>query len=127
MARSPAFTEKPLHWVGSSKKDLLTFPGEVVDDLGYALSVVQHGGTPPSAKVWRGQGSGVFELVEDHRGDTFRAVYTVRFEKAIYVLHCFQKKSPSGVRTAQQDVVLIRERLKTAQTDYEERYAEKED
>ena len=119
--------EKPLHWVGSSKKDLLTFPGEVVDDLGYALSVVQHGGTPPSAKAWKGEGPGVFELVEDHRGDTFRAVYAVRFEKAIYVLHCFQKKSPSGVRTAKQDVVLIRERLRTAQMDYEVRYAKKED
>lgn len=127
MARSPTFMEKPLYWVGSSKKDLLTFPGEVVDDLGYALSVVQHGGTPPSAKAWKGEGPGVFELVEDHRGDTFRAVYAVRFEKAIYVLHCFQKKSPSGVRTAKQDVVLIRERLRTAQMDYEVRYAKKED
>jgi phage-related protein len=127
MARSPTPVEKPLHWVGSSKKDLLEFPGEVVDDLGYALSVVQHAGAPPSAKAWKGEGPGVFELVEDHRGDTFRAVYTVRFEKAIYVLHCFQKKSPSGVRTAKQDVVLIRERLRTAQSDYEVRYAKKED
>lgn len=69
----------------------MAFPGDVVDDLGYALSVVQHGGTPPSAKAWKGEGPGVFELVEEHRGDAFRAVYTVRFEKAIYVLHCFQK------------------------------------
>lgn len=126
MARSLTFAEKPLHWVGSSKKDLLTFPGEVVDDLGYALSVVQHGGTPPSAKAWKGEGPGVFELVEDHRGDTFRAVYAVRFERAIYVLHCFQKKSPSGVRTAKQDVALIRERLRTAQGDYEVRYGKEE-
>src|SRR5262245_46027002 len=126
MARTPMPPERPLHWVGSSKKDLLSFPDEVVDDLGYALSVVQHGGTPPSAKAWRGEGPGVFELVEDHRGDTFRALYTVRFEKAIYVLHCFQKKSTSGVRTARQDIVLIHERLKTAQTDYEVRYAKKE-
>lgn len=106
---------------------MLAFPSHVVDDLGYALSVVQHGGTPPSAKAWKGEGAGVFELVEEHRGDAFRAVYTVRFEKAVYVLHCFQKKSPSGVRTAQQDVVLIRERLKTARGDYEVRYARKED
>jgi phage-related protein len=106
---------------------LLAFPGDVVDDLGYALSVVQHGGTPPSVKAWKGEGPGVFELVEEHRGDAFRAVYTVRFEKAIYVLHCFQKKSPSGVRTAKQDVGLIRERLRTAQKDYEVRYASKED
>ncbi|HEX3551927.1 MAG TPA: type II toxin-antitoxin system RelE/ParE family toxin [Thermoanaerobaculia bacterium] len=127
MARSLTTTEKPLHWVGSSKRDLLAFPGDVVDDLGYALSVVQHGGTPPSVKAWKGEGPGVFELVEEHRGDAFRAVYTVRFEKAIYVLHCFQKKSPSGVRTAKQDVGLIRERLRTAQKDYEVRYASKED
>lgn len=126
MARPPT-TEKPLHWVGSAKKDLLAFPGEVVDDLGYALSVVQHGGTPPSVKAWKGEGPGVFELVEEHRGDAFRTVYTVRFEKAVYVLHCFQKKSPSGIRTAKQDVVLIHERLRTAQSDYEVRYARKED
>ncbi len=127
MARPSATAEKPLHWVGSSKKDLLAFSGEVVDDFGYALSVVQHGGSPPSAKVWKGEGPGVFELVEEHRGDAFRAVYTVRFEKAIYVLHCFQKKSPSGVRTAKQDIALVRERLRTAQKDYEVRYERKED
>lgn len=127
MARPSTTTERPLHWVGSSKKDLLAFPDDVVDDLGYALSVVQHGGMPPSAKPWRGVGSGVFELVEEYRGDAFRAVYTVRFEKAVYVLHCFQKKSPSGARTAHQDVDLIRERLKTAQRDYEVRYEGKED
>jgi len=127
MARFPATTEKPLHWVGSSKKDLLAFPSEVVDDLGYALSVVQHGGTPPSAKTWKGEGPGIFELVEEHRGAAFSAVYTVRFEKAVYVLHCFQKKSPSGVRTAKQDIDLIHERLRTAQRDYEVRYARQED
>jgi phage-related protein len=127
MARPSATAERPVHWIGSSKKDLLAFPREVVDDLGYALSVVQHGGSPPSAKPWKGEGPGVFELVEEHRGDAFRAVYTVRFEKAIYVLHCFQKKSPSGVRTAKQDIVRIRERLRMAQEDYEERYERKED
>ena len=125
MARSTTPTEKPLHWVGSSKKDLLAFPGDVVNDFGYALSVVQHGGMPPSAKPWKGEGAGVFELVEEHRGDAFRAVYTVRFEKAVYVLHCFQKKSPSGVRTTKQDVDLIHERLRTAQADYEVRYGKK--
>lgn len=119
--------ERPLHWVGSSKKDLLEFPRDVVDDFGYALSVVQHGGTPPSAKVWKGEGPGVYELVEAHRGDAFRTVYTVRFEKAVYVLHCFQKKSTSGVRTARQDIGLIHERLRTAQTDYEVRHGREGD
>lgn len=127
MARLPTPPEKPLHWVGSAKKDLLAFPGGVVDDFGYALSLVQHGGMPPSAKAWKGEGAGVFELVEEHRGDAFRAVFTVRFEKAIYVLHCFQKKSSSGVRTARKDVNLIHERLRTAQADYEVRYGKKED
>ncbi len=126
MARSSTPSEKPLHWVGSAKKDLLAFPGDVVDDIGYALSVVQHGATPSSAKAWKGEGPGVFELVEEHRGDAFRAVYTVRFEKAVYVLHCFQKKSTTGIRTAQQDVRLILERLRAAQSDYEVRYARKE-
>jgi phage-related protein len=127
MARLLAPFEKPLHWVGSSKKDLLAFPEEVIDDLGYALSVIQFGGRPPSARAWKGEGPGVLELVEEHRGDAFRAVYTVRLERAVYVLHCFQKKSPSGVRTAKQDVDLIHERLKTAQADYEVRYGKEED
>ena len=117
--------EKPLHWIGSAKKDLLGFPEDVVDDFGYTLGVVQQGGTPPSAKPWKGEGPGVFELVEDGRGGTWRVAYAVRFEKAVYVLHCFQKKSPSGARTAAKDVDLIHERLKTARADYEVRYGKK--
>lgn len=114
--------EKPLHWVGSAKKDLLGFPAEIVDNIGYALGVVQFGASPPSAKRWKGLGPGVLEIVEDDRSGTYRAVYTVRFEKAVYVLHAFRKKSPSGVRTARTDVKLIAERLKVATEDYEERY-----
>lgn len=124
MTKKPVLLEKPLHWVSSAKKDLLGFPALVVDSLGYALGVVQAGGMPPAAKAWKGEGPGVFELVEDWRGDTWRVVFVVRFEKAVYVLHCFQKKSPSGVRTAQQDIGLIHERLKTARTDYEVRYGQ---
>jgi phage-related protein len=114
--------ERPLHWVGSSKKDLLAFPAEVVSSIGFALGVVQFGGRPPSAKPWKGVGPGVLEIVEDDAAGTYRAVYTVRFERAIYMLHAFQKKSPSGIRTARPDVRLIEERLKAARTDYEERY-----
>ena len=117
--------ERPLHWVGSAKKDLLAFPEEVIDDFGYALGLVQQGGVPPSAKAWKGEGPGVFELIEDHRGDTFRLVYTIRFEDAVYVLHCFQKKSPFGLRTARTDVETIHRRLRAAQADYEVRYGEK--
>ena len=93
-----------------------------MDDFGYALGVVQLGGTPPSAKPWKGEGPCVFEIVEDHCGDTYRVAYTVRFAKAVYVLHCFQKKSPSGIRTTKNDVDLIHERLKTAHADYKARY-----
>jgi phage-related protein len=114
--------EKPLHWVGASKRDLLGFPGEVVDNIGYALGVVQYGGHPPSAKPWKGLGAGVLEVVEDDGSGTYRAVYTVRFREAIYVLHAFQKKSPSGIRTARTDVALVAKRLKDAIQDHEERY-----
>ena len=97
-------------------------PPSVVDDFGYALGAVQMGATPPQAKPWKGEGAAVLELVENHRGDTFRAVYTVRFSHAVYVLHCFQKKSPSGIRTAQGDIDLIHERLKAAQQHHKEHY-----
>ena len=114
--------ERPLHWVGSSKKDLLDFPVGVVRAVGIALGVAQYGGQHPSAKAWKGEGPGVLEVVEDFKGGTYRAVYTVRFAEALYVLHCFQKQSPSGIRTAQTDVKLIARRLKAAQLDQEQRY-----
>jgi len=95
--------------------------------IGFALGVVQFGGRPPSAKPWKGLGPGVLEIVEDDAAGTWRAVYTVRFERAVYVLHAFQKKSPSGIRTARQDVRLIEERLKAAREDYEERYGAEKD
>jgi phage-related protein len=104
---------------------LLNFPVAVKDGIGVALSVAQFGGKHPRAKPWKGEGSGVFEVVEDHRGDTFRAVYTVRFEHAVYVLHAFQKKSRRGAKTAKTDVDLIGKRLRAAQEDYETRFTEK--
>ncbi len=125
MARSLVFGEKPVDWVGSSKGDFLDFPESVKDEMGNALGVAQFGGKHPSAKPWKGQGPGVFEIVEDFDGDTFRAVYTVRFEKAIYVLHAFQKKSPKGSKTAKGDVEMVERRLRLAQEDYEARYGKK--
>lgn len=101
---------------------MISLPEEVVDDFGYALGAVQMGATPAQAKPWKGEGPGVLELVENHRGDTFRAVYAVRFAKAVYVPHCFQKKSPSSIRTAQSDIELIHERLKLAQQHYKEHH-----
>jgi phage-related protein len=122
MPKPTPIHDKPLHWIASAKRDLLAFDEAVIDDIGYALGVVQLGGMPSSAKPWKSEGAGVFEIVEDHRGDTYRAVYTVRFAQAIYVLHCFQKKSPTGIKTAKTDVDLIRTRLKLAQADYEAHY-----
>ena len=103
---------KPLYWEGSSKKDFMKFPIAVQKDLGVALFVVQLGGMPNSAKPWKGLGPRVYELAEDHRGDTFRAVYTVQIGDAVHVLHAFQKKSKSGIATPQPDVALIEQRLK---------------
>jgi len=117
-----AANEKPLHWVGSSKRDFLEFPHGVKDDMGNALGIAQFGGTAPTAKPWKGLGPGVLEIVESHDGNAYRAVYTVRFDKAVYVLHAFQKKSPSGTRTAKRDVELVAQRVKMAQDDYEEHY-----
>ena len=88
--------------------------------MGNALGIAQFGGAAPATKPWKGLGPGVLEIVESHDGNAFRAVYTVRFEKAVYVLHAFQKKSPSGIRTAKRDVDLVEQRLKQAQRDYEE-------
>jgi phage-related protein len=120
--RVPAPEERPLHWVGSAKRDFLTFPGSIKDDIGNALGIAQFGGKAPTAKPWKGLGPGVLEIVESHDGNAYRAVYTVRFAKAVYVLHAFHKKSPSGIRTAKRDVDLVAERLKQAQRDYEEHY-----
>ena len=122
MTRLPLLPpEKPLHWVGSAKKDYLAFPVEVQSEMGYALGLAQLGTKHPNAKPWKGEGPGVFEIVEDHRGDTYRAVYTVRFADVVYVLHAFQKKSTQGIKTPLTDVRLIGKRLKRAQADYKSR------
>jgi phage-related protein len=122
MARKLAAGEKPLDWVGSSKDEFLAFPEPVKDEMGNALGLAQFGGRHPKAKPWKGQGAGIFEIVDDYRGDTYRAIYTVRFREVVYVLHAFRKKSPKGIRTARSDVELIERRLKIAQRDYETRH-----
>jgi phage-related protein len=114
--------EKPLFWIGSTLNDLLAFPEGVKDEIGAALSVAQFGGRHRSVKPWKGEGSGVFEIIEHHRGDTYRAIYTVGFADSVYVLHAFQKKSPSGIKTPRKDVDLVTQRLKLAQQDYEARH-----
>jgi len=125
-ARTLAKGEKPLDWVGSSKKDFLAFPGPVKDGMGNALGLAQFGGRHPSAKPWKGRGPGVFEVVEDHDGNTYRAAYTVRFKEVVYVLHAFQKKSPKGIRTPGTDIELVARRLRVAQQDDEDRHGRPE-
>ncbi len=106
---------KPLLWVGSTKKDSLAMPGDVQDTFGYALHLAQTGGKHVQAKPLKGFGSaGVLEVVESDAGSTYRAVYTVKIAGAVYVLHCFQKKSSSGIATPKPDMDLMRERLKAA-------------
>ncbi len=90
--------------------------------MGTALGVAQFGGKHPSAKPWKGQGPGVLEITEDHVGNAYRAIYTVRFREVVYVLHAFQKKSPKGIKTAVTDIELVQRRLRIAHEDYEARY-----
>jgi len=104
---------------------LLEFPEAVNDEMGIALSVAQFGGKHPKAKPWKGEGPGILEIVEDHRGDSCRVAYTVKFENAAYVLHAFQKKSPKGIKTSQADVELVSRRLKVASEDYKARYGKR--
>ena len=107
--------EKPLEWMGSSYKDLLVLPREIIQVFGFALSLAQAGEKHESAKVLKGfGGAGVLEVVESDVGGTYRAVYTVKFAEAVFVLHCFQKKSKSGVATPKPDMDLIHARLKQA-------------
>ncbi len=114
---------KALEWVGSSKGDLIEFPQPVRKEMGYALYLAQGGEKAPTAKPLRGfGGASVLEVAANYDGNAFRAVYTVRFAEAVYVLHCFQKKSKKGIATPQSDIELIKRRLKVAADHYERHY-----
>jgi phage-related protein len=116
---------KPLLWIASSRRDLRSLPLSVRRGFGLSLFAVQEGEMPPFAKPLKGfSGAGVLELIEDERGSTYRAVYTVRFSDVVYVLHVFQKKSKHGIATPKHEVDLIHERLKLAQNDYGSRKKE---
>jgi len=109
--------DKPLAWIGSSKKDLMALPLEVRKFFGHALDFAQRGDKHDAAKVLKGfGGAGVLELVEDDQDGTYRAVYTVKFAKAVFVLHCFNKKSRRGIETPKEDMDIIRARLKVAES-----------
>ena len=107
---------KPVIWMGSSRKDLRKFPEPVRDHLGYVLYVAQKGGKHRDTKALIGfGGAGVVEIIKDFCGDTFRAVYTLRYAGAVYVLHAFQKKSKTSRETPRRDMELIKQRLREAE------------
>jgi phage-related protein len=118
---------KPLHWVGSSRKDVLEFPDDVRSEVGYTLWLAQLGDKGINAIPMVGFGSAkVLEVVIDDAGGTYRAVYTVKFAKAVYVLHAFQKKAKHGIATPQSDLNLIKRRLNGAEEHYKLHYEAKE-
>lgn len=122
MAKHPGDVQpKPIRWVGSSREDLREFPEEVRRRVGGALWEAQLGRKAPYAKPLKGfGGASVLEIVDDFDSNTYRAVYTVRFAGAVYVLHAFRKKSKRGIATPKAEVDLIERRLKRAKEDYEQ-------
>ncbi len=114
-------TEKPVEWVGSSRRDIQDLPPRVRKQFGLALLAAQGGGRSPKAKSLSGfGGASVIELVENYDTDTYRAVYTVRFQEVSYVLHVFQKKSKQGIQTPKKEIEMVRSRLKQAEAMYAE-------
>ncbi len=118
----PTAKLKPLEWVASSKRDVKAFPSEVRDAVGYAIYLAQIGSKHADAKPLKGLGTGTLEVVASWRGNAFRAVYTVRFARAVYILHAFQKKATRGSTTPRPEIELIRARLKAAERHYETNY-----
>jgi phage-related protein len=121
--------EKPVEWIGSSRADLRAFPKEVREEVGFAIFEAQLGGKSSSAKPLAGdrafKGASVLEVVENHDGDTYRAVYTVRFAGVVYVLHAFQKKSKKSIATPKKEIDLVRQRLAMAEEHHRTTYRAK--
>jgi phage-related protein len=127
MSTAPTEQSKPLFWMGSSREELREFPDEVCHSMGFALWQAELGLKHRDARVLKGfGGAGVLEVVEDHDGNTYRAVYTVKFAGAVYALHAFQKKSKKGAKTPMAEMNVIRQRLKVAEAHHEERRQEEE-
>lgn len=113
---------RPVIWLGSSRRELRAMPRQVRRDFGQALYAAQQGTTDPAAKPLKGFGGArVMEIIERHRTDAYRAVYTAQFAEAVYVLHVFQKKSRSGIATPKHEIDLIRKRLAEAERLHRER------
>ena len=121
----PILNQRRLFYIASAETDLEDLPKDVKEEFLAGLTIARSGGTPPNMKPWKGSGPGMYELLEDHAGDTYRAVYTVRFKEAMYVLHVFKKKSRSGIKTPLPDVRKVEHRLKTAERHYEETFKAK--
>jgi len=127
MIKNMNLSLKPVEWIGSSIDDLKDFPEEVQQAVGYALYRSQCGEKHPSVKPLKGfKGASVLEVVQHFDGDTYRAVYTIKFEEVVYVLHVFQKKSKRGIETPKQDIELIETRLKRAKEHYEQYYKDQQ-
>ena len=105
---------RPLIWMGNSRKNIRDFPEQARASVGYALQLVQAGETPVDAKIFKGVGSGVYEIVKRYDTNTYRVVYAVKIGENVYVLHAFQKKSKQGIKTPQADIDLIKQRYKDA-------------
>jgi phage-related protein len=115
MSDIPPIALKPLTWVGPAYSELMSLPAQVRRNAGYALWFAQAGETPDHVKPLRGfKGAGVLEVIADHDGNAYRAVYTVKLDGIVYVLHCFQKKSKRGIATPKTTIELIRQRLRAA-------------
>ena len=117
---------KEVVWIASSLEDLKAFPDSVKQTMGFAVFQAQCGGKHPHAKVLRGfKGSGVLEVVEDHDGDAYRMIYTIRLSDVVYVLHSFQKKSTRGIKTPKHEMDIVEARLKIAAKLHESRHMQK--
>jgi phage-related protein len=122
MNEIPAPPHKPLEWVGRAHDELIELPAPVRRSVGFALRFAQAGVKPDHVKPLKGfKGAGVLEVMEDYDGDTYRAVYTVKLAGVVYVLHCFQKKSKTGIATPKATIELIRQRLRAAEALHNQR------
>lgn len=114
---------KELDWIGSSKRDLLKFPVEVRKEMGHALYIAQSGGKHKNAKPLKGFGGAkLLEIVQNDNNGTYRTMYTIQFEEVVYVLHAFQKKSKSGIKTPKEEMALVEIRLKWAQEKHQKQF-----
>ena len=112
---------KDLEWLGSSKKDLMKFPKEVIQEIGYALYFSQNGERYSKTKIFKGCGSGVYEIATEYDKNAYRAVYIVNLDDIVYVVHCFQKKSKRGIKTPKEEMGVIKQRLKLLEAEISKR------